>query len=277
MCRCKCKWTLCTMELQMNWSALVLQSVHHLAAVAACIIPLELSHHKCSISREILSELHATPDRNTTSSCELMLDKVMQPLISQKNDHKFIICPFSNLNSPKPRLWEPIATSTSVSWCPPAAGSQDHLTRTSLGELSSGSYQNLHGRVVLPPLTANTDDWADSTWSFTPLKWTVGNVDITLITWTNRTHIAPICIKKIWPQARYIFIDHVHTFFVAILIEELVVEEVVRACGGSRGPAWENQLSPQQQQSVEVINHHHHHRHPGWPLSNPQACGEKSD
>lgn len=105
-------------------------------------------------------------------------NKVIQPLITEKNNHEFIMCPFNNLNSPKLRQREPMATNTSVS-CPPAAGSQDHLTRTSLGELSSGSYQNLHGIVALPPLTANTDGWAESTWSFTPLKWTVRSIDVT--------------------------------------------------------------------------------------------------
>lgn len=47
----------------MNKGALVLQSVHHLAAVSACIIQLEVSHHKSSISWEILSELHTTSDQ----------------------------------------------------------------------------------------------------------------------------------------------------------------------------------------------------------------------
>lgn len=59
--------------------------------------------------------------------------------------------------------------------------------------------------------------------------------------WTSRTHIAAIYIH-------IYFIDHVHTFFVAISIEEIMVEEAVWD--------WENQLSPQQQQSLEATDHH---------------------
>lgn len=46
----------------MNGNALVLQSVHHLAAVATHIIQLEFSYHKSSISWEILPELDATTE-----------------------------------------------------------------------------------------------------------------------------------------------------------------------------------------------------------------------
>lgn len=59
----------------MNGNAPVLQSVHHLAAVATHIIQLEFSYHKSSISWEILPELHATTERNTQSCSELILDE----------------------------------------------------------------------------------------------------------------------------------------------------------------------------------------------------------
>lgn len=142
----------------MNHCALVLQSIYHSTSIATCIIQPEFIQHKCSISWEILSELHTTPARQTVHVNSLKKNMVKQSAIrlSYSVDHIF------NLKSPKLRNRVPKATITSVS-CPPAAGSQDHLTRTSLGELGTGSYQNLHCRVALPPLTESTDCSAEST------------------------------------------------------------------------------------------------------------------
>lgn len=71
-----------------------------------------------------------------------------------------------------------------------------------------------------------------------------------------------------WSQIKYRSNMKIYslTFFLAISIEEFMVEEVVWGCGGSQGPAWEKQLSPQQQQSLEATNLHPGSNDESWSL-----------
>lgn len=146
------------MQLQIHRHALVLQSVNHLTAVTPCLIQHDLCYHECSVSWKILSEMHASPDRHTTQS------NVSSHSVSYAETEVL-----THPNSSELLLREPVATSTSVSR-PPTAGCQVHLTRTSLGALSLGSYQNLHGMVALSPLATTTDSPVATTRSFKPLK-----------------------------------------------------------------------------------------------------------
>lgn len=46
-----------------------------------------------------------------------------------------------------------------------------------------------------------------------------------------------VCVLKNMSRMKYMIVEHVHTFFVVLSTEEVVVEEVVWARGGSQGPA----------------------------------------
>lgn len=155
-----------TIQLQINRQALVLQSIHHLTAVTPRLIQHDRCYHERSVSWKILSEMHASPGQHTTHNTVRSYSVIYA-------DTEVLTHP----NSPELLVREPVATSTSVSR-PHAAGCQVHLMRTSLGALSSGSYQNLHGRMALSPLATTTGSPVEFTWSFKPLKWTVGYMNI---------------------------------------------------------------------------------------------------